>query len=307
MNTMTNIDDLRLFVILVEEGSFTAAANKLNIAKSKLSRRLVQLEEQLGCELLIRTTRNQQLTESGRLLFCESRQHIEALSQVEETLALSQNQLQGHINISLPLEFFNRAISQIIADFLQLHPKIAITCHHYSGSLPVFDPHYDLSFVLHEQTLPASNWIARELASFPQAIYIARQYFNQHFLSKNDTEMQALPIETLSALDCVLAEHNEPWFFRQAESEQVIYVKGRAVLSSPEMRLQACQQGLGVCKLPEYVINSQNQNQNQKIKVLNLTSPPVAQRLSVLYQSRSIAMKTRSFLDFFQSRIGQLL
>ncbi|TPH15025.1 LysR family transcriptional regulator [Litorilituus lipolyticus] len=303
MNNIANIDDLRLFVVLVEEGSFTSAAKKLNIAKSKLSRRLMQLEQKLGCELLIRTTRSQQLTETGRLLFCESRQHIEALSQVEERLALTHNELQGQINISLPLEFFNRAISHIIADFLQQHPKIAVTCHHYSGSMPAFDPHYDLSFVLHEQTLPASNWIARELASFPQAIYISKQYYEQIFPADHDAN--SLTIDTLATIECVLAEQNEPWFFRQGEMEHVFYVKGRAVLSSPEMRLQACQQGLGVCKLPKYVINNQAKQQN--ISMLDMVCPPVAQRLSVLYQSRNIAVKTRTFLDFFQSRIGQLL
>ncbi len=89
MVKLTNLDDLLLFVTLVEQGSFTLAAKKLQIAKSKLSRRLVQLENKLGCELLLRTTRKQQLTENGRLLFCRCKSHIEALSKVEEELASS--------------------------------------------------------------------------------------------------------------------------------------------------------------------------------------------------------------------------
>jgi DNA-binding transcriptional LysR family regulator len=167
---LSNLDDLHLFVRLVEAGSFTLAAKELGIAKSKLSRRLVLLEQKLGCELLLRTTRKQALTESGRLLFCASKEHIAALAKVEEELSSSLNQPQGKLNILLPLEFFNNIIGTLIGDFIRRFPKIHIHCQHYSGSVPEFDPKFDLCFVLHEQSLPASNWIAKELLRFPQSI-----------------------------------------------------------------------------------------------------------------------------------------
>ena len=170
---LSNLDDLHLFVCLVEAGSFTLAAKELGIAKSKLSRRLVSLEEKLGCELLLRTTRKQELTDSGRLLFCASKEHIDALAKVEEELSSSLNQPQGKLNILLPLEFFNKIISTLIVDFLKRYPKIHLHCQHYSGSVPEFDPKFDLCFVLHEQALPTTNWIAKELLSFPQSIYLS--------------------------------------------------------------------------------------------------------------------------------------
>ncbi len=83
-----NLDDLHLFVSLVEAGSFTKADKELGIAKSKLSRRLVSLEKKLGCELLLRTTRKQELTES-----------IEALTRVEEKLSSSLNQVKGELTL----------------------------------------------------------------------------------------------------------------------------------------------------------------------------------------------------------------
>jgi len=313
-----NLDDLLLFVTLVEAGSFTKAAKKLHIAKSKLSRRLVQLEEKLGCELLLRTTRKQQLTESGRLLFCACKTHIEALAKVEEELSSSINQPQGQLNILLPTDFFSRVISTLISDFLQLYPKIQLNCQHYSGAVPEFDPHFDLCFVLHEQALAGSNWIARELLSFPQSIYVATSA--KSTTVDNSFKEALISPKLLASHECILAQEQEPWLFRQGQEVTTVDVSGRVVLSSAEMRLQACINNLGLCKLPDYLLQNHlpqsclsqsstlaGEDSAPTLKKLDLALQPVELRLSVLYQSRNIAIKTRTFLDFFQSNIGQLL
>ncbi len=300
---LSNLDDLHLFVCLVEAGSFTLAAKELGIAKSKLSRRLVMLEQQLGCELLLRTTRKQELTESGRQLFCASKTHIDALSKVEEELSSSLNQPQGKLNILLPLEFFNHIISTLIGDFLRKYPKISLQCQHYTGSVPEFDPKFDLCFVLHEQALPATNWIAKELLSFSQSIYLTPA--NTTESSRKLLDNKTIKPEDLMQHDCILAEENQPWHFRNNNKIEQVSVSGRVVLSSPEMRLQAVAQGLGLGKLPDYVLK--NSEQAHLLQRLELSQDSVAQRLSVLYQSRNIASKTRTFLDYFQSHVGKLL
>jgi len=301
---LSNLDDLHLFVCLVEAGSFTLAAKELGIAKSKLSRRLVLLEKKLGCELLLRTTRKQELTESGRLLFCASKEHIDALTKVEEELSSLLNQPQGKLNILLPLEFFNQIISTLISDFLRRYPKINLHCQHYSGSVPEFDPKFDLCFVLHEQTLPATNWIAKELLSFPQSIYLSPTMSSKQ--ERKLLQETLIKPEQLSQFDCILEEENQPWHFRNGDKIEQVNVAGKVVLSSPEMRLQAAEQGLGLSKLPDYVIRK-NLTVNQSLQRLSLSHESVAQRLSVLYQSRNLASKTRTFLDYFQSNVGQLL
>lgn len=310
---LSNLDDLHLFVTLVEAGSFTLAAKELGIAKSKLSRRLVLLEKKLACELLLRTTRKQELTESGRLLFCACKEHIDALVKVEEELSSSLNQVQGRLNILLPLEFFNQIISTLIGEFLIRYPKVQLHCQHYSGAVPDFDPKYDLCFVLHEQTLPASNWIAKELLSFPQSIYLSPTMSSAAAIKL--LQGKVVKPEQLSQYDCILAEENQPWHFRNGDKIEQVTVGGKVVLSSPEMRVQAAGQGLGLCKLPDYVLKNsviKNSSQEQSLQHLSLqrltlSHESVAQRLSVLYQSRNIASKTRTFLDYFQSNVGKLL
>jgi DNA-binding transcriptional LysR family regulator len=323
---LNNLDDLLLFVTLVETGSFTLAAQKLDMAKSKVSRRLAQLEQKVGSELLIRTTRNQQLTESGRLLFCACKTHVDALSQAQEELISLIHEPQGKLNVLLPLEFFNQVIGTLISDFCLLYPKIQLNCQHYSGAVPEFTPEFDLSFVLHEQALPPSNWIAKELLSFSQSIYYGTKLPSElkltykreseiaenelsHSLKQNIAKQKLLnqeiiKPEQLIEYECILSELNQPWLFRDKSKVQAVNVKGRVILASPEMRLQACQQGVGLSKLPDYLLQNTH---SKKLHKLSLSHPLVAQRLSVLYQSRNIPIKTRTFLDYFQSNIGQLI
>jgi len=298
MNT-TKLDDLLLFVTLVETGSFTLAAKKLQIPKSKISRHLVELEQQIGSQLLIRTTRQQQLTESGRLLYQSCKPHIDALSQVEETVGSLINEPQGKLNILLPLEFFNKIISVLITDFANLYPKIELHCNHYSGAIPEVDYQYDLTFVLHEGPLPQSSWIAKTLLNFPQSIFAAKGVATSHLNTPEDLQSEA----------AILSEANQQWLFRDGNKVQTMSMTGRIILSSPEMRLEATKQGLGLAKLPNYICQSsvaEFQDKYCDLQRITLDKQPVAQQLSVLYHSRDIPVKTRIFLDYFQSNIGRL-
>jgi len=317
----TKLDDLLLFITIVEEGSMTLAAKKLNMPKSKLSRHLVNLEQQMTSQLLIRTTRKQQLTESGRLLYQASKPHIDALSLVEDDINALVSEPKGKLNLLFPLEFFNQIISELITDFAKLYPKICLSCRHYSGTLPDFDYQNDLTFVLHEGLLPESSWIAKTLLNFPQSIFAASEADVSHINQPEDLEKEKV----------ILADSDDKqWGFRDKGNIQVIPVTGRIILSSPEMRLQATKRNLGLAKLPDYLCQVTDNKEDKDVafdaltnekRVLdkasssltycglqrvNLSKQPMAQQLSILYHSRSIPLKTRIFIDYFQSNIGRL-
>ena len=146
----------------------------------------MQLEQSIGSQLLIRTTRKQQLTESGQLLYQASKAHVDALRGVEEEIGSFIYEPKGQLNILLPLEFFNQIISEVLTDFAKRYPKIKLHCRHYSGSIPESDLPYDLCFVLHESGLPASNWIAKTLLSFPQSIFAAEDFLHTREIDPNE-------------------------------------------------------------------------------------------------------------------------
>ncbi|WP_017446460.1 LysR family transcriptional regulator [Gayadomonas joobiniege] len=287
----TRLDDLLYFVTLVDQGSMSKAAKYLKVPKSRVSRHLSELEQSVGNTLLRRTTRKQSLTESGLLLYRASKPHIDALSKVEEEVSGLVNEPKGELNILLPLEFFNQIMSVLLAEFALLYPKICLHCAHYSQPEPSPTEQFDITFVLHEGPLPASNWIAKSLLSFPQSIYAPPNW---------DCSSYKVP-QDLAEVASVSAHKDDVWFFRQGSQLQAVPVTPRVIFSSPEMRRQAVQRGLGLAKLPNYTCQL-----NCQMQKIELTSAPIAQELSVLYQSRDIPLKTRIFLDFFQDNIGRL-
>lgn len=286
-----SLSDYYFFTTIVEEGSLTKAAKKLAIPKSKLSRRLALLEQSLGSQLLIRTTRRQQLTENGLLLFQSCKPHVDALHDLDLLIGEAAVKVQGKLKLLLPLEFFNTVIGTLITDFALAYPDIEIHCHHYHQAYPEFDHQYDLVFVLHENDLPSSNWIGRTLLSFSQSIYTA----------KNSNQHQLASLSELAKLKVISANEDEKWLFRFPGEVQAITPNIAMVLSSPEMRVEACQREIGLIKLPDYIGNNLKQ-----IRPLKTEKPLIAQQLTLLYQSRKLPAKTRMFLDYFQSKIGCL-
>ena len=103
---------------------------------------------------------------------------------------------------------------------------------------------------------------------------------------------------------CITSNNNEQWLFREHNKIQLISVNEKVILSSPQMRLEATSQHLGIAKLPDYLCQSGGHLLN--VKRIKLSNEPVALQLTVLYQSGSIAFKTRMFLEYFQSNIGSL-
>ncbi len=142
--------------------------------------------------------------------------------------------------------------------------------------------------------LPVSNWVGKTLLSFPQSIYAGVDDDVAHLRQPQDLENEQV----------ISSETNAQWLFRGHEEVQWVQASQRMVLSSPEMRLEAASKNLGIAKLPDYVC--QSSSQCNKLKKVVLSKQPVALQLTVLYQNRNIPLKTRAFLDYFQSRIGCL-
>lgn len=286
------LDDYALFTAIAEAGTLTKASKQTGIPKSKLSRRLAGLEQALGCQLISRTTRSLSLTEAGKLVLQHCQQPVESLRNIEQLIIDNYFKPKGRLNILFPLEFFNQVVSSLIADFAVSYPEIEVHCSHYAGAVPEFSMQDDLVFVLHEDMLSASTWVAKTLISFPQSIY-----------GKKDLVYGlGMSIDMLQQEQAILALANEHWNFRVKQHQQLISPKSSVVLSSPEMRVAAAKKGMGLTKLPDYIGQRQ-----EELSKLELPLPVVAQQLSVLYQNRNIPAKTRAFLDHFQSNIGCLV
>ncbi|MFM2482202.1 LysR family transcriptional regulator [Celerinatantimonas sp. YJH-8] len=123
---MGQLEQMRVFVRIVEAGGITRAAQQLNMAKSMVSRRLSQLEEQLGTALLHRTTRRLTLTDAGQQYYQRSIGIIDEIDELNQNTRRSRSQIAGPIHLAAPLTFGTMHLSPAVDEFLQMYPEIRL-------------------------------------------------------------------------------------------------------------------------------------------------------------------------------------
>jgi|TARA_B110000503_G_scaffold15687_1_gene22116 DNA-binding transcriptional LysR family regulator len=289
-----DLNGLVLFVEIIKQGSITRAGTVLGKPKSTLSRQLSEFEQALGVKLVERTTRRLDLTEAGRELYEQSKDLLSELGDIQHSIGAYQRQPKGQLTILWPQELFTAQMAELIAEFLQTWSLISFCGTQYNGATPAPDSQYDLQFLLHQQPLPASDWIGRSLMSIPHNIYIASHCLNRAPKTLDD----------IRHCQCILQSGEDEWLFRQDQQIFTIPVQGRLTLNSPDMRLQAAIRGLGAVRLANYL--AEPYVRQGALTAVTFNERPVADTLSVLYRSRQLPLKTRLFLEHFQNHVGRL-
>ena len=121
---MGRFENMEVFIRVVEAGSISGAADRQGVAKSAVSRRLKELEAHLGVELFHRTTRQMNLTDTGRAFYHQSTRILEDLLEAELAISQAHGSLQGSLKIALPSSFGMLHMGPAINEFSQAHPKI---------------------------------------------------------------------------------------------------------------------------------------------------------------------------------------
>jgi len=171
-------EEMNTFVKVVDAGSITGAANRMNRAKSAVSRHLSELETRLGVQLLKRSTRRMSLTETGKSYY---EQCVRILADVEETesaVTTESAALKGKLRITAPLSFGILHLSSAVADFMQEHPELTLDVHLSDNQINLVDEGYDLAVRIAD--LNDSALIARRLTSIKMVACASPVYLKQH-------------------------------------------------------------------------------------------------------------------------------
>jgi len=286
-----NLNHLQKFVMTVKAGSITAAAKRLEMPKSSLSRQLSQLEQELGMTLLDRRPRHLETTEAGRQLYTEVEPLLSSINEAKDSLEKLRTSPRGSLRIQVPTDFLGEDISDLCLGFLSRYPDIQLSVTEYTGLIPLHPEEQDISFVFHDAPLPDMDVVAITLASFPQSVF--SNVKSQGKLKTEDIENEKL----------VLHSMEEFWHFR-SKSNQRLSIKTQAaiIMDRHEMRLQACLRGFGLARFTDYRVESMVRS--GKLVRLQLPEAMMALSLSVLYRHRRIPRKVQVFVDYVQSYMG---
>lgn len=292
-------DDLALFARVVDEGSFSRAAERLGLPKSTLSRRITALEAQLGERLLLRTTRKLSVTDFGHAVLLHAHQ---VTVEVDATLALAQHRQvepSGRLRVSMPSDFATGILAQLLADFVHAYPAISLELDLSARRVDLIGEAFDVAIRVGD--LPDDATLAaRRMAVFSVGLYAAPSYLKQH---GTPLEPEAL-MEHDSLRILTRSGDGALWTLtRGAESWQGS-PPARAVANSPETLLHLARRGLGITMIGDHFAHDLVQS-GELIQVLGDWSITPITTWAVFPGRRLMPAKTRVFLDTLQNEFSE--
>ncbi len=293
-------NDLLLFARIVNEGSFSRAAERIGVPKSTLSRRLSALESQLGQRLLLRTTRKLTVTDFGNSVLAHAQQ---VTSEVEATLALAQHyQLEpsGRLRVSIPSDFANLVLGPMLERFIAKYPTISLELDLSPRRVDLIGENFDVAIRMGDLPDDASL-AARSLAVFSMGLYASPNYLS---LRGAPSEPEALMEHDTLRL---LARNGEPmpWGLSRDDMHWEGIPPGRATANSPELLMRLARSGAGIAMLSEYFAEP-SVHSGELMQVLADWRLPTVTAWAVFPGRRLMPSRTRVFLDTLQVEFSEM-
>jgi DNA-binding transcriptional LysR family regulator len=178
---------LAAFVAVADTGSFTEAAKKLERDASLISRRVSQLEQQLGVRLLARTTRRVSLTEVGAIYYRRVQAILDELANASREASDAAASPRGLLRVSLPVTFGRQWIAPLLPHFLARHPNIRIDAHFSDRFVDVVAEGFDIA--IRVGRMRDSSLTARQIASYRNLLVAAPSYLKANGTPKKPTDL----------------------------------------------------------------------------------------------------------------------
>ncbi|WP_346796089.1 LysR substrate-binding domain-containing protein [Halomonas sp. Bachu 37] len=292
---MQHWDRVEAFIEVVRQGTFSAAAHRLKVSTSHVSRLVGQLENQLGVQLLYRTTRQSRLTDAGALYFEHCHQLFDGLREAESALNELQAVPRGVLRITAATTFGERYIAPLVNDFQCLHPQLDIHLHFTNRSVELIDEGFDIAIRM--GVLKDSSLIARRLCERREFVVATPDYFARAGTPHSLGE--------LSRHQCLVGSRNS-WLFEVAGQRKEVRVEGRWQGNSGPALLDAALKGLGIAQLPDYYVEPHLRSGALRA-VLGAFQHHDTAVWAVYPRHRHLSPKIRQFVDFLVERLPPTL
>lgn len=173
---VAGFDELALFVDVAESGSITAAARRLGLPKSTVSRALSRLESKFGVALLRRTQRGHALTEQGSELALTVAPHVAALRDAAQALGRTRDEAYGTLRVTAPIDIGEQLLGPLLPGFVALHPRLRVEVEISQRFVDVIGEGLDVSLRVSSKPLPTSSLRGRRIAALELGLYAAPSY-----------------------------------------------------------------------------------------------------------------------------------
>jgi len=290
------LNDIEAFLLVIETGSITAAALRLDISKSAVSKRINDLEQALGAQLLHRSTRGVAATDRGQLFYQRARDLVLQLDDAATSAIEDEDNLCGQVRIAAPMTFGRKYLGPMLFGLMQQHPRLDLVVDLDDRKVDVEGGGYDLAIRI-TQPLKDMSLVARKLGLSRRVVVCSPDYATRHGMPQS--------LEQLAAHRCIgyaYVHSGQLWQFEAAAPEQpprTALVTSTLVFNNGEVMCDAAIAGLGVCLLPRFI--AADALRDGRLLEVALPDTPLPDIIYALYPGRRFqSRKVRAVLDYLR-------
>ncbi|MDF4482757.1 LysR family transcriptional regulator [Vibrio parahaemolyticus] len=241
-------DDLILFSQVIELGSFSKVAEANNLTNSVVSKRMARLEEEIGAQLLYRTTRKLTLTEAGKVLLHSAKNVKQATQEAMDAVAGFGENVSGHIKMSVPTISGDLILADAVAEFCNLHPGLTVDMSLDNRFVDLVADGYDL--VIRTGYLEDSSLIARHILDSQWVVCASPSY-----IAKNGKPIEPIDLTSHNCLQYAYQTTGaSEWEFKSDKGNYIVRVSGSFSTDNATALRKAALGGHGIAYVPRCLV-----------------------------------------------------
>ena len=287
---MDRLAAMDTFVCVLDTGSFSAAARRLNLGQPAVSKTIAQLEDRLGVRLLLRSTRGLTPTEAGTAYYERARRAIEEAHEADLAARGAGSGLDGTLRVCAAVTFARLHVLPRLGAFLEAHPDLNMDIVLDDRTVNLVEEGIDVA--LRMGALPDSNLIARKIGECQRLVLATPAYVQAHGAPANPTDLVQH-----QAVVFAQAGGGEHWVFKQGSTVQSVTVSGRVRVSAAEGVRAAVLGGLGVALTSQWMF-AEELARGDVVPLLGDWQLPPLDLWAVFPTGRLASAKARAFVDF---------
>lgn len=293
---MDKFQEMKVFTTVVEAGSFTSAANVLDMSKAAVSRYVADLEERLGVRLLHRTTRKLSPTSEGEIFHARCRELLDNLGEAEAEITSRTGEAAGLLKINVPVSFGLMHLAALWPGFLAQHPKLSLDITLSDRVVDLVEEGFDVAVRIGQ--LPASSLISRKLGSTRMVLCASPEYLERRGAPGHPEDLLEHDIISYS-----LFSSGENWNFRGPEGEVSVKVRPRLRTNSGDTCRAAALHHQGIILQPTFIVGPDLAQGTLRETMPGFRSVELG--VYAVYPSRKfVSPKVRLLIDFLVEKFA---
>lgn len=293
---MYRIEAMRMFIEAVRANGFAAAARVLDVPRSKVSKQIRALEEMLGVQLLMRTTRSLHLTDAGAIYYEAAQDVLAALEEAEERTRGASG-ARGTLRINAPISFGTDVLAPLLPRFYADNPDVELRISLDDQLIDPVSGGFDVTIRIAD--LQDSSLAARQIMPAPRRLLAAPECLQRHGRPQQPEDLATVPFLNYGGLQggITLA-------FSRGTEQRRVRTRGPLTADNGDLLLLMAQAGLGFVLLPDF-ISAPVVAAGRLVPVLeDWQAPPIAVH-ALFPQSRNMPVRVRRFVDFLVAELGR--